>query len=487
MKYRGEMSGIVIKDGRKYLLLDSKDKIGESKKYNNGYLCKIGLSDEQFKKLKKNYIKRAIDLKREATSSQKAVVKNEKILEKEFEIMAEKNLFKFFDDFLNKFSNFYSGRDGAECLNWVYEKDVRKIEGLVSKNPKEVEKTIEMLGEIRNQLSKTGKWKKVLGGKKAKIAVVFPYYNEPTIVSNIRDIWELLEEQIIDEVIIADGWSTDPSAEVVKKRLNAPLTFIKNPGTGKGEALESAVKYAAAEGFDFVICLDSDIIPPLHIIKGLPPLPIDITCDFFARTFINKIVKLIKEHGKEKAKETFYKSSYMRIPKSGIDLMPLRFGGTTKFIKLLYKKLNLKVMKDCVYPLSGEYAFNPKFFLENLTIDKKMFKFYRKNYPGATLPSGFTIENFWNILIETRGLKVAFCNTFIHHHTTRGEKGKDKFAYAKQRATVFRGGFGAMLQSMPEEISKKYFKYFDFDLFRIPRPEIEAKIERGKVSAIKIK
>jgi hypothetical protein len=290
---------------------------------------------------------------------------------------------------------------------------------------------------------------------------------------------------VVEEIIIADGWSDNPSTDKVKKRLDAPLTVVKNPGTGKGEALEAAIKYAFHRKFDFVVCLDSDIKPPLHKITDIPSLPLDITCNFFARDFILMFVRMLEKHGKEKALKTYYKASYMRIQKRGNVLVPLRFGGSTIYVKKLYKRLKFKSPNEFLYPLSGEYAFNPEFLLKELSISKDFFELVGKRYHGSGLPSGFTIENFWNVLMEIKGLNVAFCNMFIHHHTPRQQKSKDPMAYVKQRGTVFRGAFGAILQSLPREEAKKYIRYFDFDLFRFPRPKLRLEIDGKLVKDIK--
>ena len=486
MIYEGEISGVVVKDSERYLLLDI-DKLSDCPNvYDERCICMPRIGEDEYNKLSDEYIKRALDLKKKVMQRKPFVTGRIKTLGPEFDFCAEKSLFDFIanGEFLKKFANFYRQRKGSPCLNHVTEEDVRKIEGIASKDPEKIEETIEMLGRLRAELSDTREWHEIIRENDIDIALIFPYYNEPTIVSNIRDIWDLIEEDIIEEVIVADGWSTDPSAEVIQHRLDAPLTFVKNPGTGKGEALEGAIKYAAYRNIDLVICLDSDIIPPLHTIKGIPPLPIDITCNFFARRFVDKFIKILKEHGRETALKTFYKASYMRVPKSGIRLVPLRFGGTTEFVRYLYRFVGFKTMTECVYPLSGEYAFNPRFLLEELSVSREFHDLYREKYHGATLPSGFTIENFWNTLMEVKGISVAFCNVFIHHHIPRGEKVKDELAYAKQRATVFRGGFGAMLQTMPREGLERYINEFDFDLFRFPRPELRIEMEDKEVRSL---
>lgn len=486
MIYEGEISGIVEKDGKRWILLDTENTGKCSGNYSDRCLSLMELRDQGYNLLKEEYIRRAFQAKSRVMEGKFYQAKSIGILDEPFELYAEKEFFTFVSsrDFIERFADFYKKEGGASCLNHVTVEEVRRIEGITSKNQRVVDDTINMLGGLRAKLSRTRKWRRILEENEITIALIFPYYNEPTIVPNIRDVWDLVEGEIVQEIIVADGWSTDPSAEVIQHRLNAPLTFVKNPGTGKGEALEAAIKYSIYQDIDLVICLDSDIIPPLHTIKGIPPLPIDITCNFFARTFIDKFIKILEEHGKEKAMRTFYKVSYMRVPKSDVKLTPLRFGGTTKFVRFLYEAIGFKTMTGCVYPLSGEYAFNPKFLLEELAISKEFHRLYGKKCYGHTLPSGFTIENFWNTLMEVKEIPVAFCNAFVHHHIPRGAKVKDRLAYAKQRATVFRGGFGAMLQSMPKEGLREYIKAFDFDLFRIPRPKMKIEIDEGKVLSL---
>ncbi|MEA3254455.1 MAG: glycosyltransferase, partial [Candidatus Altiarchaeota archaeon] len=382
MIYEGEISGIVEKDGDRWLLLDTEGECPEG--YSDRCLSLKELGDVEYNRLKEEYAKRAFDLKSKAMEGKFFQAKHIKILDEPFELYAEKEFFKFVSskDFIKRFAKYYKTREGAPCLNHVTVKDVRKIEKITSKNKEVVEDTIDMLGELRAELSKTKEWRKILKENEINVALIFPYYNEPTIVSNIRDIWDLVEEDIVEEIIIADGWSTNPSAEVIQHRLDAGLTFVKNPGTGKGEALEGAIKYAVQRDIELVICLDSDIIPPLHTIKNIPPLPIDITCNFFARTFIDKFIKILEEHGRETALKTFYKVSYMRVPKSDVKLTPLRFGGTTKFVRYLYNAVGFKTMSECVYPLAGEYAFNPKFLLEELAISKEFHELYGKKCFG---------------------------------------------------------------------------------------------------------
>ncbi|MEE9323257.1 MAG: glycosyltransferase [Candidatus Aenigmarchaeota archaeon] len=486
MNYEGEIGGVVEKDNEKFLLIDSEKPMGDSKKYSNRHVCLVKINEKIYKKLEKLYAKKAFEERKKTESEEKFSTRTQKILDSRFEIRADKDFFFFLSSgFLNGLKNFSMSKKGARCLSEVGEKDIRRIEGLESKDPGEVEKTIEMLAEIRADLSEVKKWKRILKKNNIRIALVFPFYNEPSVIENIRDVWDLIEEEIIEEIIIADGWSGNPSTDLIKRRLDAPLTVVKNPGTGKGEALESAIKYALHQDFDLVVCLDSDIKPPLHKINDIPPLPLDITCNFFARKFIFRFLRVLEKHGKRKALGTYYKASYMRIQKKGNVLTPLRFGGTTIYVKKLYKMLKFRSMDEFLYPLSGEYAFNPEFLLKELSVSRNFFELFGRKYHGPGLPTGFTIENFWNVLMEIKGLNVAFCNMFIHHHTPRKEKSKDPLAYAKQRGTVFRGAFGAILQSLPEEEAKKYVKYFDFDLFRLPRPKLRVEIDGKSVKNIK--
>lgn len=486
MIHEGEIGGVVDKDNEKFLLIDSEKPVGDSKKYNNRYVCLVKINEKIYKKLEKSYMKKAIEEKKKAESEEKFSTRIQKIFNSKFDIRADEGFFFFLSPvFLKRLKNFYMFKKGAKSLNVVEEKDVRSIEGLESKDPRKVEKTIEMLGQIRADLSETKKWNRILKKSNVRIALVFPFYNEPSVIENIRDVWDLIEEGIVQELIIADGWSNNPSTDIIKRRLDASLTVVKNPGTGKGEALEAAIKYAFHRGFDFVVCLDSDIKPPLHKINDIPPLPLDITCNFFARNFIFMFVRMLEKYGKRKALKTYYKASYMRIQKKGNVLTPLRFGGSTTYVKKLYKKLRFKSPDEFLYPLSGEYAFNPEFLLKELSVSKDFFELFGRKYHGSGLPSGFTIENFWNLLMEVKELNVAFCNMFIHHHIPRKEKSKDPLAYAKQRGTVFRGAFGAILQSLPKEEAKKYARYFDFDLFRYSRPTLRLEIDGKGVKNIK--
>jgi glycosyltransferase involved in cell wall biosynthesis len=82
------------------------------------------------------------------------------------------------------------------------------------------------------------------------ITVVLPAYNEEVAIGSIV----LLSKQYVDRVIVVDDGSSDRTAEVAA-RAGAEV-IVHSPNKGKGMAFKTG--FAAAEGADIIVTMDSD-------------------------------------------------------------------------------------------------------------------------------------------------------------------------------------------------------------------------------------
>lgn len=102
-------------------------------------------------------------------------------------------------------------------------------------------------------------------GGKNTISVVIPTLNE---VSNIKHVFPYIPE-LIDEIVVVDGGSTDGTIEeILKFRKDAKIIIDKTPG--KGVALR--VGFKAATG-DLIVMMDADgSQDPKEIPKFIEPI-----------------------------------------------------------------------------------------------------------------------------------------------------------------------------------------------------------------------
>ena len=94
-------------------------------------------------------------------------------------------------------------------------------------------------------------------GKRAKIIVVLPAYNEEgkigRVVSGIKND---VEEGLIDTVLVVDDGSTDKTAEDASVAGAKVISKPKNVGIGAG--IRTGIDYALEHKFDIVLVMAGD-------------------------------------------------------------------------------------------------------------------------------------------------------------------------------------------------------------------------------------
>ena len=79
------------------------------------------------------------------------------------------------------------------------------------------------------------------------ISVIIPTYNEEAhIKATIRRLWEYDETNLIKEVIIADGGSTDDTVTIAKTE---GVKVIVSPKKGRAEQMNYGAQHATSEIF----------------------------------------------------------------------------------------------------------------------------------------------------------------------------------------------------------------------------------------------
>lgn len=97
------------------------------------------------------------------------------------------------------------------------------------------------------------------------IAVILPAYNEEVSIGSVV----LLTRQYADRVIVVDDGSSDRTAELAS--LAGAEVIVHSPNLGKGMAFKTG--FAAAEGADIIVTMDSDgQHNPADIPKLIDPL-----------------------------------------------------------------------------------------------------------------------------------------------------------------------------------------------------------------------
>ena len=82
-----------------------------------------------------------------------------------------------------------------------------------------------------------------------KTTLIIPTLNE---AESIKKVLDQIPKGEIDEILVIDGYSTDGTADLVKK-LGYPVIFQE--GKGFGRAITTGIKYAKG---DVVVILNAD-------------------------------------------------------------------------------------------------------------------------------------------------------------------------------------------------------------------------------------
>ena len=106
-----------------------------------------------------------------------------------------------------------------------------------------------------------------------KAVVVIPDFNEGERVLAVAEAAQAC--QSVGEVVVVNDGSTDNTATILSGLDATILTHHSNKG--KGEALDTGVRYATDYGYDNVVFLDGDLrgIQPHHVDKLLAPIEED--------------------------------------------------------------------------------------------------------------------------------------------------------------------------------------------------------------------
>jgi len=481
MKQKLLISGIVEESNKRYFLIDLDEKsvkkysdvIIKSKVYkDNGskrHIVLIPIELDKYEVFKEQFASCIKKLKRNRFSKLHRTYYslNGKLIAMNLRKSVEKNFLKNeeFHDFISK-----NVKSNKNVLSYATEKEIKRK--ILSKKPALFKKLESMKRKLYNNDSQ---WEKFLKKQKVSIAVVMPTYNEINFESNVQYVHKLKEKGLVNELIITDGYSTEYEPNSVKhdlerKGVKIDFSLIKQNGIGKGEAIEAAIKYALLEEHDFVICVDSDVLPTIR--RVYPDAPLNMNIEFFIRNFIYSIIKVLKDKGKSRTKKVFFKASYLRMPqlKKSLDL---RYGLASHIVKDFLR--NFLHSNKNLYPLSGEYAFNPKYFLENLNINKKLLSLMnisKNQYCGVNVPSGFCLENFWNGIIDIKNLHVYYINMYLHHHGPVVKSSKRSIE--DQRGEVMTGIYaGVSAAFIKNKKMKNLFKKLPRDVIRSDRPLLE--------------
>jgi len=492
MKIKLNISGIVEKDNNTSLLLDLDKK--EAKKYsklivkqniykdNNflRYLSLIEIEVKDYPKLKENISAQIKKIKQKRIKKLKSVAY--RLGDEDIYMNLRSSVIENFlknDKFLKFIKK--NTKQNSNVLNFVTEKEIKQT--LFDKKSRLFKK----LREIKKRLYDNDReWVAFLKKNKISLAVVLPTYNEVNFEKNIQIVHNLKKLGLFNELIVSDGYSTQHEPSELKQRLSKKIdldfTILRQNGMGKGAGVETAVKYALLNNHDFMIIVDSDVLPSLK--RAYPDSPLNIDIEFFVRNFIHSIIKVIKEKGIKESKKVFFKASYMRMPQLK-KAMQLRFGLATIIVKDFYKRY-MHPNKN-LYPLSGEVVFNPKNFLEKLNLNKNVLKLMKIppiQYCGANVPSGFTLENFWNSMIDVNNYPVYYVNMYTHHHGPVVKSSKRSIE--DQRGEVMTGAIAGILTAL---INKKkvrgLFSKIPPDIIRAERVILElSTVTKGKKMVI---
>ena len=480
MKHKLNISGLVEKNNKTFLLLDLDQKrtkdysslIRKQRSYKDNnflrYLSLIETEVKEYPKLKETISAQIKKIKQKRIKKLKSVAY--RLGDEDIYMNLRSSVIENFlknDKFLKFIKK--NTKQNKNILNFITEKEIKKT--LFDKKIRLFKKLMKIKKKLYNN---DKKWISFLKKNKLSLAVMLPTYNEVNLEKNIQIVHKLKKIGLFNELIISDGYSTQHEPSEVKRKLfrrkNIDFTILRQNGMGKGAGVETAVKYALLNNHDFVIIVDSDVLPSLK--RAYPDSPLNIDIEFFVRNFIFSIIKIIKEKGIKESKKVFFKASYMRMPQLK-KAMQLRFGLATTIVKDFYKRY-MHSDKN-LYPLSGEVVFNPKNFLEKLNLNKNMLKLMKiphLQYCGANVPSGFTLENFWNSMIDVNNYPVYYVNMYTHHHGPVIKSSKRSIE--DQRGEVMTGAIAGILTALINKKKvRRLFSKIPSDIIRAERVILE--------------
>lgn len=84
------------------------------------------------------------------------------------------------------------------------------------------------------------------------VTVIIPTLNE---ARSIERVLAQLTDDVVDEILIIDGYSTDNTLEIVKEKRPLARIFFQT-GKGKGNALKEGINNASG---DIIVTLDADL------------------------------------------------------------------------------------------------------------------------------------------------------------------------------------------------------------------------------------
>jgi glycosyltransferase involved in cell wall biosynthesis len=84
--------------------------------------------------------------------------------------------------------------------------------------------------------------------------IVIPAYNEQERIEKV--IGDILAENLGMDILVVDDGSRDGTASLLKQ---LPVKFLSHPiNLGYGVAVQTGFRYAASEGYDYLVMMDAD-------------------------------------------------------------------------------------------------------------------------------------------------------------------------------------------------------------------------------------
>jgi dolichol-phosphate mannosyltransferase len=121
--------------------------------------------------------------------------------------------------------------------------------------------------------------------KNYSIAIIIPMFNEEKVASKCIDevLLELEKIKLKTGLIVVNDGSKDKTADILnqkKLQYKSKLTVLNNKhNLGFGGALQTGIKYALSQNYDYYLTMDSDLTnPPQFIHDFIAVLPLGFDC-----------------------------------------------------------------------------------------------------------------------------------------------------------------------------------------------------------------